>query len=110
VGNRRDRQVPEGGSGEAEQLFSSTTWEWRKTKIRRPPDGQQTAPRSGGHWHGLPPRPIRESITLTIRWRGGGECWYEITARGRTGRIPGWLSLHDVMERINNRESYGPRH
>jgi hypothetical protein len=108
-GNRGGRKADSGGSDEVEQSFSSTTWEWRKTKIRRPPDGQQTTRPKGGHWHGLPPRPIRETITLTVTWRGGPECWYEIKARGRTGRVPGWLSFHDVMMRINNEESYGPR-
>lgn len=109
MGNRKGRQGLEGGSAEGEHEFSSTTWEFRKVRIRRPPDGHETAPRSGGHWHGLPPRPIRETITLTVVWRGGPEAWYEIKARGRTGRVPGWLSIHDVMMRINNAESYGPR-
>lgn len=109
MGNRRGGDAPEGGSAEGEHEFSSTTWEWRKTRIRRPPDGHTNSRPKGGHWHGLSPRPIRESITLTVSWRGGPEAWYEIKARGRTGRVPGWLSFHDVMMRINNTESYESR-
>lgn len=109
MGNRRGRQAPEGGSAEGEHVFSSTTWEYRKVKIRRPPDGHIDSRPKAGHFHGLPPRPIREPITLTVSWRGGGEAWYEVKARGRTGRFPGWLGLHDVMMAINNTESYERR-
>lgn len=36
-------------------------------------------------------------MTLTIQFRGGKECWYEIRGRGRTIRRPGVIALHDIM-------------
>lgn len=39
---------------------------------------------------------------MIVRFRGGAECWWEITARGNVWRAPGYVSLHDVMARINH--------
>lgn len=36
-------------------------------------------------------------MTLTVAFRGGGECWWHIKARGRSWWVPGSLSLHDAM-------------
>lgn len=69
--------------------------------IPSPPNG----PRQ--RWsEGLLPAPLarrnrREPLTLSVKYRGGAEAWYEIKARGRTYRVPGHRALHDVMELIN---------
>lgn len=39
-------------------------------------------------------------MTITIKYRGGAECWYEIRARGSLGRFHGATALHDVMREI----------
>ena len=78
----------------------STTWEWRKTKIRRPPEATARLPKAARRWYHLPMRDRRKPLTLTISYRGGPECWYEIHARGSIGRFPGYAALHDVMTEI----------
>lgn len=60
-------------------------------------DGAPKAPR----WFGRARRNPREPLTLTIKLRGGPECWYEVHARGSIGRFPGSTQLHDLMSEIN---------
>lgn len=42
----------------------------------------------------------RDPVTLTIRYRGGPEAWFEITARGVTARRPGHVCLLDLMQEV----------
>jgi hypothetical protein len=42
----------------------------------------------------------RDPLTITVVYRGGGECWYQVVSRGRTLRFPGAMALHDVMRAI----------
>lgn len=37
---------------------------------------------------------------MTVRYRGGPECWYEIRTRGGIIRRPGVLGIHDLMTDI----------
>lgn len=46
-------------------------------------------------------RDPREVLTITVKLRGGPECWYEVHARGCTTRVPGHTALHDLMSEIN---------
>lgn len=81
--------------------ISSPSTRWRYTRVRvstaqsRPsvtsPEGRPPA---------LSPWPRREPLTLRIHYRGGGEAWFEIKARGRTWRKPGSLALYDVMRDV----------
>ncbi len=86
---------------EIEQPFSSTTWEWRRVKIRRPPEANETVSAKPKRWSGLPSRRPREKVMLTVHYRGGPEAWYQIEARGRTGNFHGATAIHDVMAEIN---------
>ncbi len=84
-----------------DHVFSSTTFEWRRTKIRRPAGGHSgSSPKARRFW-ALPPRNPREPLTIKVKYRGGPECWYEVHARGQVARYPGWVQLHDVMAEIN---------
>nr|CRY96840.1 hypothetical protein [uncultured prokaryote] len=86
-----------------DEILPSTTWEWRRVKIdpplaaptRKAAAGARRAPLS--HW------PSRTALTITVRYRGGAECWYEVKGRGRRWRVPGVLALHDVMEAVYGR-------
>lgn len=90
-----------------EHEFRSTTWEWRKTKIRRPAGGHSGSAPKALRWFSLPPRNPRQPLTISVKFRGGPECWYEIHARGQVGRVPGWLCIHDLMVEINRAQDDG---
>jgi len=88
------------GGAADEHPFASTRWEWKQVKIRRPAGGQEQTRRRRGRWHWLPAADPRRKLTLTIRYRGGPECWVEIHARGGEGRFPGHVAIYDVMREI----------
>lgn len=81
----------------ANNRTASTTWGWRYVKIRTAPQAKEHRERSESALHSLLMWPRRKPMTLTIKWRGGAECWYEIRARGRTIRRPGCVALDDIM-------------
>ena len=68
--------------------------------MRRPAGGHDAVGRKAARWFHLPLRDRRKPLTLTISYRGGPECWYEVHARGSIGRFPGYAALHDVMNEI----------
>jgi hypothetical protein len=89
------------GDGDGEQPFPSTTWEFKRVKVRRPPEATGTAAaeqRPSGRRRAREPR---DPLGVVVRYRGGSECWWQIEARGRTYRFPGWVSIHDALARIN---------
>lgn len=87
---------------ETEQPFPSTTWQWKLVRMGRPPEASSTARAKRARRYALPRRNPREPLTVIVRFRGGAECWWELTARGQVWRAPGYVSLHDVMSRINS--------
>jgi hypothetical protein len=92
--------VSESGGVPDEQTFPSTTWEWRKVKMKPPPAGHSTAAPKASRWYGLARWPRRRPLTLTIAYRGGPESWWLVTSRGRHGVFPGHLCLEDVMRAV----------
>src|SRR6185503_20745786 len=84
-----------------EQVFGSTTWEWRKVKITRRTPAQQDRRGAASSSPALRQWPRRDPITITVRSRGGAESWWEVRARGRTHRFPGWVTLEDVMAQVH---------
>lgn len=84
----------------------STTWEWRKVKMKPPPAGHGTARAKRGRWYGLAVWPRREPLTIKVGYRGGPESWWLVTARGRSGVFPGHASLEDVMSDVMSEPNY----
>lgn len=82
------------------QLAPSTTWTWKRVRVRAgaPPAGAAGA--AGAHRRPLARRNRREPLTVSVSFRGGAECWWEIKARGQTWRRPGALALHDVLSEL----------
>lgn len=37
-------------------------------------------------------------MQVTVVYRGGSECWWELRARGVVVRRPGSMALHDVLQ------------
>jgi hypothetical protein len=88
-----------------EHTFPSTTWAWKKVRIRRPAGGQSVsatkshAPGRGpkARFYGLPFRNPRLPLPLTVKLRGGAEAWVEVHSRGRIVRYPGHTAVVDVL-------------
>jgi hypothetical protein len=91
-------------AGEIEQAFSSTTWGFRRVEIR-PPARAKSQPERSEDLKALlvrlRRREMRKPLEVTVRFRGGPECWWELTARGRVWRFPGYVALHDALAHIN---------
>lgn len=92
------------GTYEEENLARpSTTFGWKRVKIGSRPEGATAqSPKAASGFRRLSPRDKRDHITLTVTYRGGPECWYEIHARGSMGRFPGYVALEDLMATIRN--------
>lgn len=84
----------------------STTWVPRVDKLRGPRPAGAARPKATSRWSKLRKRDPRTPLTLTIRYRGGGEAWYYVEGRGSAGAFPGYRSLHDVMREINEGDRY----
>jgi hypothetical protein len=91
---------------DTERVFASTTYEWRRVKIRRRPGPQGTAraerapllPASPAERRAA--RTARTPFTLQLQYRGGAETWWQATYAGRTYRFNGGLCFHDVMRQV----------
>ncbi len=89
-----------------EQAFSSTTFVWRKVKMKPPPAGHTTARAKRGRWRHLTRWPRSRSLTLTVTYRGGAESWWLVSARGSQGVFPGHAQLEDVMAQVFSEPDY----
>lgn len=83
----------------------STTWRDQRVKITQRRRPQSTDGPKDRHFGSLPVWNGRDSLTISVKYRGGGECWYEVRSRGVTKNVPGWLPLHDLMSMVYNAES-----
>lgn len=83
---------------------SSTTFGWRRVKIASPAASQSTQVPKGRRWRRLPRWNPRKRLTITVYYRGGPQCWYQVESRGSMGRFTGDAQLHDVMQEIYNRQ------
>lgn len=87
---------------DSEQAFSSTTWEWRRVKVTRPPGGQE-AGRSASYGFKRLRRSRRDlPVRITVTYRGGAQSWWLVEARGRHQAISGVMAFEDVMRIIHN--------
>jgi len=87
---------------QTEHLFASTTWEWKKVRMRRPAGGHSDSAAKPLRWRFRSPWDKRRPLTLTVTFRGGAEAWVEVHARGSAGRFPGHVALIDVLEEVWN--------
>lgn len=96
------KSKPERSSGAVgEHLFPSTTWEWKRVIVRRPPEANGSrAPQAHRRWFHLPPHDRRRPLSITVKYRGGAQGWIEVHARGSMRRVPGDIALLDLLEDI----------
>lgn len=85
-----------------EQPFSSTTWVWKRVKISRAPEARVTVAQRASFWRRYRPRNPRDPINVTLKLRGGSECWVEVRGRGSVGRYPGTTAIYDILLDINS--------
>jgi len=75
----------------------STTWRWETRRVRVPPEATRAASPEATRLSRLYARDRRKPLQVTITYRGGAECWWELRARGKVVRQPGAMALHDVL-------------
>lgn len=83
----------------ANTCLGSTTWEWKRVKVPMRPKGHVKQPPKAS---ARSPRDARDPLTITVTYRAGAECWWQVSARGTVYRFPGATALHDVMRHILN--------
>lgn len=79
----------------------STTFEWRRVKISRPPEAHQDSAAKRHRWRRFAARDPRKPITIQIWLRGGAEAWVAVRGRGEENYYPGVTALYDVLADIN---------
>lgn len=72
-------------------------YEWRMS--RKLVSVTEASP-TGRALHKLFKRDRRKALPVTVKFRGGSEAWWEITARGVTVRVPGHTPIHEVLDRF----------
>ncbi len=87
-----------------ERTFGSTTWAWKKVRVSRPAGGQGGSAKLPPRFWGLPPRDPRVPLPMTLKYRGGAECWIEVHARGRIARYVGVTALADMLFEANQND------
>lgn len=77
----------------------STTWKWELRRVRADA-ARQAAQSPEASLRGLQGLSRREPVTITLTYRGGGEAWFEIRARGRRIMRPGHEALYDLAREL----------
>jgi hypothetical protein len=70
--------------------------------VRRPARGQKAAGPKGHRFRLLPRRNPRDPLSITVKYRGGPEGWVEIHARGDMVRLPGYVTIAEIVLMVNN--------
>lgn len=92
---------------DANKRMPSTRWDWRLVKIEQPARAHRNSRPEGVRTTLPTAKAMREKITITVKYRGGAECWWECHARGRRFRFPGHMAIHDVMRVIYRDVGFG---
>lgn len=66
-----------------------------------PPKATEESRRNAARFHSLPPRDPRTPLPVTIKYRGGPECWIEVSGRGIYRRYPGYTAIMDIVSDLN---------
>ena len=80
---------------------ASTTWAYRKIRVRATPTEGGRVSRPEGPTTSLSYREPRRPLWIEIRYVGGLECSWLVAYRGRVRRFPGHMALHDVLTAVN---------
>jgi hypothetical protein len=75
----------------------STTWAWKKVKMRGLPHPEGTAAPQGRPFSRFGRRSRRERTWIQVQYRGGPESSWLICRGTSCRRFPGHLCLEDVL-------------
>lgn len=80
----------------------STTWLPKVDILREAPAQGDTAAdrRPPGGSRAMKKRDSYAPMQIEVRFRGGAEASWLITARGRTWRVPGHVCVHDALAAV----------
>lgn len=86
------------GNGWVDQA-ASTTYEWRKVRIRSAPAGE-SAPAGSSTQLGRRRRDRYRAHTVVVKYHGGPESSWIVYVGKECWRFPGYTALDDVMARV----------
>jgi len=99
--SRHAEEVERAFAQEIELTFGVPHWSWKRVQNQTPAQGQSAAARRASFKRRLSHRSMRKPIEVVLTFRGGPECWVQAEARGRTFRFPGYVSVYEVLQRLN---------
>jgi hypothetical protein len=70
--------------------------------VKPAPQGHQDSDGAKRSLRRLPSRDPRELLDCKMKLRGGPEQWVEIRTRGGLLRVPGYISIVEVLLRLNS--------
>jgi hypothetical protein len=88
-------------AAETNTCLPSTATKFKRVIIPAPPGGPIEIAPAGRRRRQFKPRQKRVPLWCSIKYRGGPEGWVEIVTRGETIRVPGWVTLIDLVQTIN---------
>lgn len=80
--------------------LTSTTWVWKKVKIRQSAGGHGHSTRAKRGFLRLGRSPRHLPVRVTLTYKGGAESWWLVQARGESQVFSGSTALEDVMARV----------
>lgn len=80
-------------------IGGSTTWEWRRVRIKPAAPQGGSATQSHDPASTVPARR-RDAHTITVKYLGGPESCWLVRRGGRAWRAPGWMALEDLMNAL----------
>ena len=83
------------------KCLASTTWEWRKVKIKAAPAQGSSLAKPVRTPLNLRRRNRNQPIWLKAKYRGGAESSWTFEFRDILWRVPGWWSVEDLMAMVN---------
>lgn len=81
-------------------VFPSTTWEYRKVRVRRVPAPAGDSRLAETSDRSLRARDAHKGMTVVVKYRGGPTASWLIEYRGKVWRFDGALAVHDVLSSL----------
>lgn len=70
-------------------------------RVRTAPHPQERSGAPKGRLRLLGRRNPKAALGLTVKWNGGSQDWIEVESRGCVIRVPGNLTVFDLVMKLN---------